>query len=74
MNPTQMAENTHDVDHARPATAAAAHRSRALRLVAVPLMAVLLSIGAASAASADTGAERDAGYETNLGALVGLGI
>ncbi|MFL4496216.1 hypothetical protein ACJ6WD_34015 [Streptomyces sp. VTCC 41912] len=73
MNPTQLAENTHDVDHARPATAAA-HRSRALRLVAVPLMAVLLSIGAASAASADTGAERDAGYETNLGALVGLGI
>ncbi|MCZ0973645.1 hypothetical protein O1L55_24550 [Streptomyces albulus] len=73
MNPTQLAENTHDVDHAPR------HRRRRAPLPRPAarrrsLMAVLFSIGAASAAFADTGAERDTGYETNLGALVGLGI
>ncbi|MGV4925375.1 hypothetical protein K2224_20630 [Streptomyces sp. BHT-5-2] len=49
---------------------------RFLRLVAVPLMAVLFSLGAASAAAADSGTEtgQGAAYETNLGALVGLRI
>ncbi len=49
---------------------------RFLRLVAVPLLAVLFSLGAASAAAADTSTETDqgGGYETNLGALVGLRI
>ncbi len=49
---------------------------RFLRLVAVPLMAVLFSLGAASAMAADTGSNTDqgGGYETNLGALVGLRI
>ncbi|AJC61539.1 hypothetical protein GZL_09016 [Streptomyces sp. 769] len=47
---------------------------RILQLVAVPLLAVLFSLGAASAASADAGTNQDTGDETNLGALVGLRI
>ncbi|MGG2465171.1 hypothetical protein ACO0M4_36360 [Streptomyces sp. RGM 3693] len=74
MDLTALAEITHDVDHKRPAPGGSTHRRRVLRVVAVPLMAALFSLGAASVASADTGADQGGSYETNLGALVGLGI
>ncbi|MFE7295864.1 hypothetical protein [Streptomyces sp. NPDC057579] len=74
MTPTAPADDTYDTDHRRPASEGATRTRRALRLVAVPLMAAVISLGAAAAASADTGADQNTGYETNLGALVGLGI
>ncbi|MFF2809330.1 hypothetical protein ACFVT2_19545 [Streptomyces sp. NPDC058000] len=74
MDLTALAEITHDADRKRPAPGASTDRRRVLRLVAVPLMAALFSLGATSVASADTGADQGGGYETNLGALVGIGI
>ncbi|MFJ9855114.1 hypothetical protein [Streptomyces sp. NPDC101150] len=73
MDPTTLVKNTHDVDHKRPASGASMHRRRVLPFITAALMAVALSLGASASASADTGPNA-ASDETNLGALVGLGI
>ncbi|GGU84854.1 hypothetical protein GCM10010211_58610 [Streptomyces albospinus] len=75
MDPTTApAANTYDINRKRPVSGGSMCSRRVLRLVTIPLMAALFSLGAASAASADGGADQGTGYETNLGALVGLGI
>ncbi|MFJ9417705.1 hypothetical protein ACIRPT_26555 [Streptomyces sp. NPDC101227] len=73
MDPTTLVKNTHDIDHKRPAAGASMQRRRVFPFITAALMAIALSLGAASTASADTGPNA-AGDETNLGALVGLGI